>query len=474
MLVRFAIRSDRPLSPPVLLGLPRPPSVRRVWQVADPLGRVGVALLSACVLLAGAGIASAADAASVRILSSKPPKDGDVVRGQVAVEASNLRAAADALREGLEASEECRGLLAKGGTQEPLLKMAPSDQTCTLENLHETLIEQRRAFAMLKKWVGACSKHGCPGSTEETKAEAEAFKPEIERLQDRLYRLMDAEGLREPIAAELVSGLVFGTPPAGTEADTSRLPAAHIRWQTRPIQFDYDIDRLWQATFSGRFGYLPALALVQPVAPAGSAPDSAFATAANGAADGDPQPELAYQEALGWDVKANSQWTLGEGWQLQLNYGVGQSILNSESSLGQIEGRDAVLITVPNGVGRAAFFHGGEASIRFFRANRALRAEQQSWNPALEIAVGLREDSRFRQDETTGFLDYERPERRYTFRLLLSDLRVVDRRTKEQAPAFTLSFGVEHEWGRRDGLPAVTRIFLVGDLPFLQAFRGRR
>jgi hypothetical protein len=398
---------------------------------------------------------------------NKTPNGEELKTPGIAPSLEDLYQSITTLSGGITSSDECstalRDVVKEGGekTVERLKDSATGvghSKTCSRPDLQRALIEQRRAFRFLKKWAGACLKNKACG----TDAEKEALRQRVDDLKSRLDDVLERENLREPFVAELVTGLAFGTPPEGSEEGTSTLPGAFVRWRSNPFGFGYDADRDLDFTIGGRFGYVPALALVKPAEPA----------------DTEAPETLKYQEALGWDIRLNARRHFGGQIQLVASAGLGQLILNTESSVGKLGGKDALFTIVPNSVGRAAFFWDGQLAFRLFKRNREVFAEQQSLNPGLEVTLGVRHDTRFKQDGQTSLVTYDSPERRYLFRLLLSDLPVFDRRDKadksKEAPTFTVTFGVEHEFGTPNGLPSVTRILLVGDLALLKALNGSR
>jgi hypothetical protein len=154
--------------------------------------------------------------------------------------------------------------------------------------------------------------------------------------------------------------------------------------------------------------------------------------------------------------------------------GFGQFWLNSDSVLREVNGVQTVFTTVPNGVPRAAGFAEAGLAFRYYAVPRNIRAEQPSIDPTAEVSFSYRRDERFKQPEGQTSVVFDSPQDRLVARLVIANIRVIDRRNAS-APPLSFGFGVEHEFGlKKNGVPAATRLFFVGDLALLKALRGDR
>lgn len=332
------------------------------------------------------------------------------------------------------------------------------------------VITQRVRLARVKKWLREYWRRSAAGG--ECSAQRGAVSSLRARLtsdvQDPLYQLMDDMGLREPITAEIVSGLLHGrsTNEPGDEGEQQQ--ATYLRWSTRRFFWNGDDqDRKVELQAWGRFGRLPALSLVAPEASAGDG-----ATATN-AGTTDRAPATTDLPATVFDVHLDAVLTSGESLELVAQAGVGQIWLGSETSLKKLDGRDVLLELLPlGGKASAGTFREVGVRLRWFSARRVVRAEQPSIKPVIEVGFDWRRDQRLKRLERAGF-DFASPGERFTARLNLVGIPLTNKEDARGKP-LRINLGAEHEFGRSGGVPATTRVFLSGELSILKALMGQQ
>jgi hypothetical protein len=270
--------------------------------------------------------------------------------------------------------------------------------------------------------------------------------PSGQELQD----FIEGRSVDEDFVAELVPGFAFeDTPDGGSEGSTT----AFIRWETEHFGFRGE-RRDFDFSVAGRLGFQPALTLVVPE-------DDAEETA---------EASAKFQEAFTWTFTPKLHLHFRDRAELDLSATAGQTVLTSDVSQRERNGVHELVIPANNGKGKAAWFGEAALGVKIYRRGTAVQHLQQGLDPRIEVSLGYRYDTRF--DREGDLVTFASPESRFVFRFMLGDIRVVDRTGGEGAATFTLSFGVEHEWARRDGgVPAGTRFLLRGNLELLKALR---
>ncbi len=325
------------------------------------------------------------------------------------------------------------------------------------------VITQRVRLARVKKWLREYrrSAHARVCGVAE-RAELSSLRERlVSEVQDPLYQLMDDMGLREPITAEIVSGLLYGrsTDEPGDEGEQQQ--PTYLRWTTRRFFWNGDDqDRKVELQAWGRFGRVPVTSLVEA--------DAVTTT------DAPPsEPATTDLPATVFDVHLDAVLTLGDSVELAAQTGVGQIWLGSETSLKKLDGQDILLNLLPLGAQATAgtFWEVG-ARLRWFSARRVVRAEQPSIKPVIEVGFDWRRDQRLKRLESAGF-DFASPGERFTARLNLVGIPLTNKEDAQGKP-LRINLGAEHEFGRKGGLPATTRVFLSGELSILKALAGQR
>jgi hypothetical protein len=312
-------------------------------------------------------------------------------------------------------------------------------------------------------------------------------------LAESLNAKMSSHDLLNPFGAQLITALGFNatggaksgalsSPPSSATTGSSGQVAAEASGsptQTQPVgyvaweseHFFADVDRhLGDVSINGRFGFQPALAIVQP--------------AASGAATGAPAPSTltaSYQQAFQWDMSPRWNLRSGDIAETSLFARLGQSVLTNDATLvepttnTQLDTRAAFLaVPVDNSTGRAAVIWevGTEFHI-FGRSLDILHTDGGTLSPMFGFAAGFRNDSRFRAEGPLAA--YTNPQRRVFFRFLVDALQVVT--ADHTSPQFTVGIAVDYEraaGGSGLRVPSGTRIVLRGDLKILQAIRGEK
>lgn len=331
------------------------------------------------------------------------------------------------------------------------------------------VITQRERLARVKKWLREYRRRSAgDGPCSAERAELSSLRERLaSEIETSLYQLMDDMGLREPITAEIVSGLLYGrsTQEPGDEGEQQQ--PTYLRWTTRRFFWNGDDqDRKVELQAWGRFGRVPVTSLVEvePVAGEGTAATTADAPPS--------EPSTTDLPATIFDVHLDTVLTMGDSLELAAQTGVGQIWLGSETSLKKLDGQDVLLNLLPLGAQATTgtFWEVG-ARLRWFSARRVVRAEQPSIKPVIEVGFDWRRDQRLKRLERAGF-DFVSPGERFTARLNLVGIPLTNKEDARGKP-LRLNLGAEHEFGRKGGLPATTRVFLSGELSILKALAGQ-
>jgi len=273
----------------------------------------------------------------------------------------------------------------------------------------------------------------------------------LNAVNDKLNELMRARSLHQQVFAVLTAGASTtdansAGSPSATSPDQSvkadvMLSIAGPRWGA-PIK-----PKRW-AGFSqlgADLGFMPALAMVS----------SGSDTTSD------------YVSAFVWDVNLKYGFNAGRYATPYLRAAGGQQIALSDAFVAS----SGEVATIVDTTGRAAWFWevGGGFAL-FDAAWWALEAEQAGLLPSFDTSFSLRWDSRFKDLTVNGV---ESSKLRGVFRLSLNAVKVLDRRPASASPTpFTLSFGVEYQFGFDEDIASGTRIILSGDANLVKLFSG--
>lgn len=335
------------------------------------------------------------------------------------------------------------------------------------------LVELRNRHVHLKKWVGALTKGGdadantkhlaattrtdaariaacVPRITQPESGDAANLaeaKKELQEFRERLHDVMDTRGLRQPVAAELLSGFAFADVEGVGSGDTQQ--STFLHFASKHAGATYDEDRNFDFSIGGRLGLQPALTLVKSEAVGGA--DSAAPAVT----------QTRHQQAFVMSVRPQvNLHCFNDSTELSL-FGTAGLMRLMQSAEQSADGR-TVLIPVGNDGGRSSRFFEAGARVQI-GASRELVHEQKDSDAPLEFGFGYRRDLRFKKD--ADLVAFESPQDRLVARVALNNLLVWDRTDPERVKTFNLTLGIEHEWAiKKGGIPSATRIFLRSDV----------
>lgn len=329
---------------------------------------------------------------------------------------------------------------------------------------NQWLLRQHINLKALDRWVGRYA---------DTSRRANEWPPELSELltsseesHTTLEAMLAQRGLRELFSATLVTGAVVGNGrpvDEGSGGEQTAAALAHVVWESK--HFGDDRFERFDFALGGRFGFVPALSLVEPV------DDSA-------PAESEESPQAVYQEAFLWDLgaRANLRANGQKSAEVSLGVRIGQTILGTQSVLLD-RGQSSVLsVPIANGATKAELFW--EAALAYNLFNNPMEVvhgEGSTVAPAFSASIAWRHDSRFRGEGALA--SFDAPDERLVFRFMIDALKVIDRREVAEKPrTFTFGFGVEHEAPLRRGgttVPSGTKLIFRGDIDLLRALRGQ-
>ncbi|MBI3492975.1 MAG: hypothetical protein HY047_14530 [Acidobacteria bacterium] len=320
---------------------------------------------------------------------------------------------------------------------------------------HKQLVDFYLTYKRLKRWAKQF------GGAKVDTVDAGKMTASLDQLQDAIYKKLGSHGLYAPFSAELVTGATFLTAQNGSSAFISSSDSknatvsAYVAWESRHFG-DEDRSQI-DASLAGRFGFIPALTLVQQQ---GSSTQS---TAAK------------YQDAFAWSTtaKGNVKWYAAEA-EIPFAATYGQFILTTDTSvIDQTNGSGGttrtVLVPVDNGAGDAQSFWEFTTGLNVYgRSLHVVHAEKNFINPVFSAVIGYKHDTRFQADR--ALVKFDSPAERLVFRIFTAPMLV---KTNSSAKPLAIAFGVEHEWAARgtNTIPSGTRIILRGDVDLLKALR---
>jgi hypothetical protein len=320
--------------------------------------------------------------------------------------------------------------------------------------LKQVLVEQRRRFRLLKKWVS----RRAPGDDRED------LDSVVNVVKLALQRVLEAEGLRESFTAEVVQGVMVQSSGDAVDDKATSTQPTYLRWRSRRFWFESrDQDRGVELMLSGRLGWQPALALV-------AAPASSSTAKQAGRAAKEGEVATTHERAFAWDAKVEALWAFGDALEAVAEASVGQIWLDSKPLVRSAAGQPALVDLLPGPGGRANGIAEAGLRLRYHETIREIRAEQPSVEPLVEVSLAYRRDARFKlESATSSKVLFHAPADRLVARFQLAGIPIVNKKDPEARPLH-FGFGVEHEWGlRKGGVPSATRIFLTADLSVLEA-----
>lgn len=340
------------------------------------------------------------------------------------------------------------------------------------DSLQQALLEQRRRVSYLKKWVGEYERR-CRDLDLDPRPEAcgtlDMLRTQVNNVRTELSKGMAAEGLRETLTAELVTGALLGRTQAEPSGTTQANAPVYLQIKSRPFGFGYDQDRDLEFRLGVRFGLVPTLSLVEP-APQPS-PTPAPTGAAAAAEEAEEAPAATDTLNTVFEVRADMARAIGDSSDLGITLAAGQIWSTTEQVQRKLDGQDTLFVTLPGEKGRDALFFEAGLRFRYFDdIPRGARAEQPSIEPRIELSAAYRHDPRL--NVQSGTLAFDSPEDRLVARLMLSGIPVVNKKNAQGKPVH-LGIGMEHERGfGTNAVPSVTRIFVRGDVDLLKALAG--
>ncbi|MGV3710383.1 MAG: hypothetical protein ACO1Q7_16235 [Gemmatimonas sp.] len=340
-------------------------------------------------------------------------------------------------------------------------------------DLNRTLIDEHADYRNLKTWADDLYDMKQAEQTTRT-----LLSSSLLRANTSVHNAMAMRGLNEMFSAVIRSGAVVGNPartvpgPSSASVQSSDISdkktadlAAQIAWESK--HFDGDTHNRLSLSLSGKLGLVPALTLIKKES-------STNPTELNA--------EGIYREAFAWDISPRINVVArntGTPWQVSAIGRIGQVILNTESQLIENGTQSTLVIPVGNGAGKAEMFFEGGLEFRLFnKPIDYVQAEGSVNSSAFTAILVFRKDNRFKK--VGDLADFDAPERRGVAGFMLDALRVLDLRDDaEKNRAFTISFGVEHEWAwQRNGVgpsvPSGTKLVFRGDVDLLRAIQGRQ
>jgi hypothetical protein len=302
----------------------------------------------------------------------------------------------------------------------------------------------------------------------------------LDSVDLRVRGLMRYVGLLDPFAGSLVAGPAFGetgklspgttsagsgstsTSTSGTAAVSSESKTtalAHVEWGSKHFG-----DESWSPvdfSFGGSFGLQPSLTLLTNPPPAGSSTSSTSSTATTSQ----------YQSAFVWSLNAHGNLHTGSSAEASSFVRAGQvRLLSGNGATVVDQGANSTLeIPLNSNADRMAWFYEGGVEFNYYsKALEVIHAEKGQLDPAFNIALAYKLDTRFKRD--AGVIGFDSPDRRLVFRFLINGLKIFDRRPDTTASKpYTISFGVEHERGfGTNPVPSGTQIIIRGDINLLK------
>jgi hypothetical protein len=364
----------------------------------------------------------------------------------------------------------------------------------TEDKIHEALMSQYLAYRNLKQWyTDAEANYRTQGTSSDFHAFA-SLAASYSQLRDRITAQMQLHGLALPFSAQLVTGAsMFQTSgavpnaPGGQQGNvqssstaSSVSPSAFVAWDSR--HWGAEDGRRGEVSLTGKFGFIPSLTLVQPLATATNAPAATTTTSTSTVAvaapssTATPQTSLtaAYQEAFVWSTGTKMHIRAGDNGETSIRASVGQSILTTNTSVVDQGPNSYISIPVTNGTGQAEAFWevGGDLNI-YSQGLEMVHVSKTELNPLFHIEGGFRHDNRFKQDGP--LVGFAAPTNRYFFRFMLGNIPITSS-DSTGIHTFSLSFGLEREgpWHNTSAAPEVpagTRIIIKGDLNILKLIR---
>jgi hypothetical protein len=322
------------------------------------------------------------------------------------------------------------------------------------------LITIRVNYKRLSKW-------GRYASITRKEPNRGAAKEALSGLDTALQRALRAHSLFPQFSATLVLGPSFSTTNsstgAGDAAKAKTMALGTVLWESR--HFGDESIKVVDVSFGGRVGMQPVLTLVERQSDEGEEPAAA--------------PILAtHQTAFVWTfgVHVNKQLS-----PINAETGTfvrsGSALLTATPSL--VEQGPIAFVGIPadNGASDNAWFWEVGYEFKMFDTPLAqIHAERGTTRPQFHFSLAWRNDQRFNGGGRLA--DFDRPEQRMVFRLLIDALQVLDRRSfGEEQRTFTFGFSVEHERSfHRSGptVPSGTRYMVRGDVNLLKSFTGQK
>lgn len=345
------------------------------------------------------------------------------------------------------------------------------------DSLQQALLEARQRVTLLKKWVGEFEKRcRAAGSPPECDVMGE-LRTRVDNVRTELSKGMVAEGLRETLTAELVTGALFGRAQGEPSGSTQANSPVYLQIKSRPFGPGYDQDRDLEFRLGVRFGLVPTLSLVKPAPQPSPSPSPTTTTpkatrTGTGGTTGDTPAATDTLNTV-FEVRADMARALGDASDLGVTVAGGQIWSNTDQVQRKLDGKDTLFVTLPGAKGRDALFFEAGLRFRYFDdIPRDARAEQPSVEPRIELSAVYRHDPRL--NVQAGTLGFDSPEDRLVAKLMLSGIPVLGRKNADGKPVH-IGIGVEHERGfGHNPAPSVTRVFLRGDVDLLKSLSGTK
>jgi hypothetical protein len=344
------------------------------------------------------------------------------------------------------------------------------------EQRHFKLKKIYLAYARIRYWVDCAAREpaagrkpgeGTPrcvpatGLTEDQRADLLRIHGEF---SEELHQALKGHGLTQPFAATLVTAFAFENAGDagdtgssedtgnGSEkgADTHASGAGYVVFES--VHFFSRPGRRMDLNLSGSIGVRPVLTLLRPQ----DDPAGAFTAK--------------YQPAFVWSMHVEPNVRVGDLTEFGVFFGGGQAILNSTQALIE-NGANSHIAVTAGGEAGASFLEFGARLGIFAESLDLLHLNKGLLSPMLGFSIGYRRDRRF---EFVALPDgLGNAQDRYFIRLSTSAIPLTDSARPDKA--FTLTFALEHEWARKDGIAEVphgTRVMVRGDLNLFKATKN--